>query len=93
MVLPKTLYRSIAIIMVCLILMLSFLVGLDHHICSDTHCMICSILRPLTERYFLTGSKFQFLMITALALFACASLAVPVQLYRTPVHQKDKITS
>lgn len=93
MVFSKKILRISAIIMVCLIVILSFWVELDHHICSDTHCMICSILRPLTEHYFLTESKLHLPIVTAMILLLCVRFAVPIQLYRTPVHQKDKITS
>lgn len=78
--------------MVFLVLLLSVFIGLDHHICSDHHCMLCNIIRPLTKQFLAVGSRLILPIIAALLLVLWGTISDFVLLGHTPVHQKDKLT-
>lgn len=88
----RSLRRLAVCLLISLILALSFQMILDHHVCSDHHCLLCQLIRSATERSMLIAVHWSVLTCVVLLLLANLSGVVYPTQMQSPVQQKVKIT-
>lgn len=83
--------KRVALLLACLLFVL--FLGMDNHTCTDPHCLICTLLRPLLRHLPLIGSAFAWTLAAIVLLPVCAACGEIRCFAYDPVKQKVKISS